>query len=85
MLSKCFRYNFRNYYTLYKFKRIVGSGKEGVEETIDKSGWNLEQRKFYSDDFKQKVFFLLLYFKRKNMIMPKPFILILSIHLKKIS
>jgi len=61
-----------------KIKRIVGSGKEGVEETIDKSGWNLEQHKFYSDDFKQKVFFLLLYFKRKNMIMPKPFILILS-------
>ena len=23
-----------------KIKRIVGSGKEGVEETIDKSGWN---------------------------------------------
>ena len=61
-----------------KIERIVGSGKEGVEEVTDKSGWNLEKHKFYSNDFKQKIFFLLLYFKRKNMILPKPVIFILS-------
>ena len=61
-----------------KVERIVGSGKEGIEETYEKSGWNLDQHKFYSDDFKQKIFFLLLYFKRKNMILPKPFIFCLS-------
>ena len=61
-----------------KIERIVGSGKEGVEEIIDKNGWNLDQHKFYSDDFKEKVFFLLLYSKRKNMILPKPFLFILS-------
>ena len=61
-----------------KIERIVGSGKEGVEETYGKEGWNLEQHKFYSDDFKQKIFFLLLYFKRKNLVLPKPVILILS-------
>ena len=59
-------------------ERIVGSGKEGVEEVYDKSGWNLEEHKFYSDDFKQKIFFLLLYFKRKNKVLPKPVILTLS-------
>ena len=61
-----------------KIERVVGSGKEGVEEKYEKSDWNLEQHKFYSDDFKQKIFFLLLYFKRKNMILPKPVILTLS-------
>ena len=60
-----------------KIERIVGSGKEGIEEKYEKSDWNLEQHKFYSDDFKQKIFFLLLYFNRKNMILPKPVILTL--------
>ena len=61
-----------------KIERVVGSGKEGVEETFKKSDWNLEQHKFYSDDFKQKIFLLLLYFKRKNKILPKPVIFTLS-------
>ena len=60
-----------------KIERIVGSGKEGIEEKYEKSDWNLEQHKFYTDDFKQKIFFLLLYFNRKNMILPKPVILTL--------
>ena len=59
-----------------KIERIVGSGKESVEQMYEKGAWNLEQHKFYSDDFKQKIFFLLLYFKRKDMILPKPFIFI---------
>ena len=61
-----------------KIERIVGSGKEGVEEALDKSGWNPEQHKFYADDFKQKIFLLLLYFKRKNMLFPKPVIFTLA-------
>ena len=61
-----------------KIERIVGSGKEGVEETYSKEIWNLEQHKFYSNDFKEKIFFLLLYFKRKNLVLPKPVILTLS-------
>ena len=61
-----------------KIERIVGSGKEGIKEFYEKSEWDLGQHKFYSDDFKQKIFFLLLYFKRKNKILPKPVILILS-------
>ena len=61
-----------------KIERIVGSGKEGVEDVYAKGEWNLDQHKFYSDDFKQKIFFLLLYFKRKNMILPKPVIFILN-------
>jgi len=60
-----------------RIERIVGSGKESVEQMYEKGAWNLEQHKFYSDDFKQKIFFLLLYFKRKDMILPKPFIFIL--------
>ena len=61
-----------------KIERIVGSGKEGVEEAYEKSEWNLEQHKYYSKDFKEKIFFLLLYSKRKSMVLPKPFIFILS-------
>ena len=61
-----------------KIERVVGSGKEGVEEIYAKEEWNLENHKFYSDDFKQKIFFLLLYFKRKNMFLPKPVIFTLS-------
>ena len=61
-----------------KIDRIIGSGKEGVKESYDKSGWNLEQHKFYNDDFKQKIFLLLLYFKRKNWTLPKPVIFTLS-------
>ncbi len=61
-----------------KIERIVGSGQEGVEEVTDKSGWNLENHKYYSNDFKKKIFFLLLYFKRKNMVLPKPVIFILN-------
>ena len=61
-----------------KFERIVGSGKEGIEEIIDKTGWNLEKHKYYTEDFKEKIFYLLLYFKRKDMILPKPVIFILS-------
>ena len=60
-----------------RIERIVGSGKESVEQMYEKGAWNLEQHKFYTDDFKQKIFFLLLYFKRKDMILPKPFIFIL--------
>ena len=61
-----------------KIERIVGSGKEGIEDIYAKGEWNLDQHKFYSDDFKQKIFFLLLYFKRKNMTLPKPVIFILN-------
>ena len=61
-----------------KIERIVGSGKEGVEEVVKKGEWNLDQHKYYSDDFKQKIFFLLLYFKRKNWVLPKPVIFILN-------
>ena len=61
-----------------KFERIVGSGKEGIEEIIEKTDWNLENHKYYSDDFKEKIFYLLLYFKRKSMILPKPVIFILN-------
>ena len=61
-----------------KIERIVGSGNESIEEATDKEGWNLEKHKYYSDDFKEKIFNLLLYFKRKNMILPKPVIFILS-------
>ena len=61
-----------------KIERIIGSGKEGIEEITDKTGWNLEKHKYYSDDFKEKIFSLLLYFKRKNMILPKPVIFTLS-------
>ena len=39
-----------------KIERIVGSGKEGVEEVTDNSGWNLEKHKLYSKDFKEKYF-----------------------------
>ena len=60
-----------------RIERIVGSGKESVEQMYEKGAWNLEQHKFYSDDFKQKIFFLLLYSKRKDMVLPKPFIFIL--------
>ena len=49
-----------------------------VEDIYAKGEWNLDQHKFYSDDFKQKIFFLLLYFKRKNMTLPKPVIFTLS-------
>ena len=35
-----------------KIERIIGSGKEGVEEVTDNSGWNLENHKLYSKDFK---------------------------------
>ena len=62
-----------------KIERIIGSGSgKEVKEIFDKKVWNLEDHKFYSEDFKQKIFLLLLYFKRKNKILPKPFILLLS-------
>lgn len=61
-----------------KFERIVGSGNEGIEEIPEKIGWNLEKHKYYSDDFKEKIFYLLLYFKRKGVILPKPVIFLLS-------
>ena len=61
-----------------KIDRVVGTGKEGVDELYDKNAWNLDLHKFYTDDFKQKIFFLLLYFKRKNWVLPKPAILTLS-------
>jgi uncharacterized protein YegL len=61
-----------------KIERIVGSGKEGVEDKIKKEDWNLEKHKYYSNDFKQKIFLLLLYFKKINKILPKPVIFILS-------
>ena len=62
-----------------KIEKIIGSGSgKEVKEIFDKKVWNLEEHKFYSEDFKQKIFLLLLYFKRKNKILPKPFILLLS-------
>ena len=33
---------------------------------------------YYYDDFKEKIFYILLYFKMKYMILPKPLIFILS-------
>ena len=58
-----------------KINRIIGNGKEEVKEVFAKNEYNL---KYYSDDFKQKIFLILLYFKRKNKILPKPVILMLS-------
>ena len=52
---KCSKYKIRIYYSKCIIERIADSGKEGVEEIIDKTGWNLEKYKYYSDDFKEKI------------------------------
>ena len=49
-----------------KFERIVGSGNEGIEEITEKIRWNLEKHKYYSYDFKEKIFLSFIIFQNER-------------------
>ena len=65
-----------------KVKSIIGTGFKSLEEKKENVEWHLDTHKLFDKEFKDNIFFLLLYFKRKGKILPKPVILCISQFLK---
>ena len=66
-----------------KVKSIIGTGYKELKETKENIEWDTNTHKLFDKEFKQSIFLLLLYFKRKGKILPKPVILCISQFLKK--
>ena len=66
-----------------KIKSIIGTGYKQLTEKKEDLEWNTDTHKLFDKEFKQNIFFLLLYFKRKGKILPKPVILCISQFIKK--
>ena len=65
-----------------KVKSIIGTGFKSLEEKKENIEWHTETHKLFDKEFKDNIFFLLLYFKRKGKILPKPVILCISQFIK---
>ena len=66
-----------------KVKSIIGTGYKELKESKENIEWDTNTHKLFDKEFKQSIFLLLLYFKRKGKILPKPVILCISQFLKK--
>lgn len=66
-----------------KVKSIIGTGYKELKERKENIEWDTNTHKLFDKEFKQNIFFLLLYFKRKGKILPKPVILCISQFLKE--
>lgn len=66
-----------------KIKSVIGTGYKQLTEEKEDLEWNTDTHKLFDKEFKQNIFFLLLYFKRKGKILPKPVILCISQFIKK--
>ena len=66
-----------------KVKSIIGTGYKELKESKENIEWDTNTHKLFDKEFQQNIFFLLLYFKRKGKILPKPVILCISQFLKK--
>ena len=66
-----------------KIKSIIGTGYKELKEKKEDIEWNTDTHKIFDKEFKQGIFFLLLYFKRKGKVLPKPVILCISQFLKE--
>ena len=67
-----------------KVKSIIGTGYKKIKEEKENVEWDTDTHKLFDKEFKENIFFLLLYFKRKGKILPKPVILCISQFIKKI-
>ena len=65
-----------------KVKSVIGTGFKRLEENKENVEWNLDTHKLFDKEYKDNIFFLLLYFKRKGKVLPKPVILCISQFLK---
>lgn len=67
-----------------KVKSIIGTGNKEIKEKKENIEWDTNTHKLFDKEFKQNIFHLLLYFKRKGKILPKPVILSISQFLKNV-
>jgi len=66
-----------------KVKSIIGTGNKELREKKENIEWDTNTHKLFDKEFKQNIFLLLLYFKRKGKVLPKPVILCISQFLKQ--
>ena len=66
-----------------KIKSIIGTGNKEFQEKKEDIEWSTRTHKLFDKQFKQNIFFMLLYFKRKGKILPKPVILCISQFIKQ--
>ena len=66
-----------------KIKSIIGTGYKTLKESQENIEWNTDTHILFDKEFKQSIFLLLLYFKRKGKVLPKPVILCISYFIKK--
>ena len=67
-----------------KVKSIIGTGFKELKESNENIEWDTSTHKLFDKEFQQSIFLLLLYFKRKGKILPKPVIFCISQFLKKL-
>ena len=58
-----------------KIKSIIETGYKELKEQKEDVEWNTDTHEIFDKEFRQGIFFLLLYFKRKGKVLPKPVIL----------
>ena len=57
---------------------IIATGKKNLKENEIKLEWYQTSHKLYNQNFGDGIFYMLCYFKRKGLILPKPVIFCIS-------
>ena len=90
----CFPSSFNNILEInapfLSINSVIGTGKKKINKDDVKLEWNQSSHKLYNKNFRDGIFYMLCYFKKKGKILPKPIILCISkyiqtSHIKSIS
>ena len=63
---------------------VIGTGKKKITKDKIELEWNQDTHKLYNQNFKDGIFCLLYYFKKKGKILPKPVIFCISKYIQTI-
>ena len=90
----CFPSSFNNILEInapfLSINSVIGTGKKRINKNEVKLEWDQSSHKLYNKNFRDGIFYMLCYFKKKGKILPKPVILCISkyiqiSHIKTIS
>ena len=78
----CFPSSFKNSLEInapfLTIESVIGTGKKSIKKDEMKLEWNQDNHLLYDKNFRDGIFYMLCYFKKRNKILPKPVILCIS-------
>ena len=78
----CFPLSFNNILEInapnLSISSVIATGKKNLKENETILEWNQSSHKLYNQNFRDGIFYMLRYFKKKGLILPKPVIFCIS-------